>query len=368
MVRPTLALIFGLGLGGACDSEATPLPDPAPKPEQRHSQPSEPVQSDRAAELAVDAWTLIRGSDRKAMPSKDVLARGEALVREALALSGDDAFAYRVLGAILSRGDDLEGAEKAYRRAIELDPGMAEAHSALGWVLSVTDRDAEARKHLERAMALAPDDAQSRHLLALMLRAEGKLDEALQLLERAAELAPRDSWILDGLAGLLAERGRFEDALEAHRKSLSAAPNDWQGHYAFAFSLSLHGQVAASDASNDVAEALGGPKDTIERLRATNRRLHEQLGRTGGRTFFDDARACYDQLLADRPGAEGRVVVRFAIAGNGSLESAKLAENTLEDDTAADCVLDKARGWTFNAPKDGKPVSFSFPFVFKKPT
>jgi hypothetical protein len=81
------------------------------------------------------------------------------------------------------------------------------------------------------------------------------------------------------------------------------------------------------------------------------------------RSHYDKVRACYTAGLGRDPNLRGRVVVKFAIATNGSVSSVSNGGGDLPDPTAIGCVLQVFRGMTFPAPK--KLVTVSYPLVFE---
>ena len=75
-------------------------------------------------------------------------------------------------------------------------------------------------------------------------------------------------------------------------------------------------------------------------------------------------RTCYERGLAHAPTMRGRVVVRFVIAGDGSVSSAEDAGSTLPDATAIGCVLDVFRGLVFPKPSGGA-MTIVYPMQFE---
>jgi TonB family protein len=82
-------------------------------------------------------------------------------------------------------------------------------------------------------------------------------------------------------------------------------------------------------------------------------------------THSADVRACYDQALARRPSLAGTLSVEFVIGPKGDVTSATVTRSTLGDAAMEDCVVRKARGWRFPAPRGGGTVKVSYPFRFE---
>ena len=97
-------------------------------------------------------------------------------------------------------------------------------------------------------------------------------------------------------------------------------------------------------------------------LGALDRVLIEQVLKTTGEALH----ACYLPRLAERPTLEGRVVVKFYIAKDGTVSSAtiKSIDDSLRDEALAVCALNTIRGLKFPKPESGGIVIASYPFRF----
>ena len=80
--------------------------------------------------------------------------------------------------------------------------------------------------------------------------------------------------------------------------------------------------------------------------------------------------ACWTEALERSPGAHGRVVLRFTIAEDGTVENAAIDDRGIfdaegqhsDDPEAIRCMVQALSGWTFPEP-DGGPVQVEYPFV-----
>lgn len=120
----------------------------------------------------------------------------------------------------------------------------------------------------------------------------------------------------------------------------------------------------AFDASTPVAQqtlhADAAPDEEV-RLGALDKSLIDDVIRTG----LDSIRSCYQQgLNAVGPSLSGRVVVKFVIAPDGSIASADLAEDSLQDEPVTDCILDRIEELEFPEPEGGGVVVVRYPFDF----
>ncbi|MFO7564532.1 MAG: AgmX/PglI C-terminal domain-containing protein [Enhygromyxa sp.] len=80
------------------------------------------------------------------------------------------------------------------------------------------------------------------------------------------------------------------------------------------------------------------------------------------RAHLDDVRDCYNAGLLKDPDLEGRVAINFMISKDGSVSSALVSEDTLDDPTVGQCIAKAVEGWVFPAPKGGGNVIVTYPF------
>lgn len=73
--------------------------------------------------------------------------------------------------------------------------------------------------------------------------------------------------------------------------------------------------------------------------------------------------ACFEQA---GPGTQGKVAVRFTIAATGEVSEAVVAEQTVQDERLAACVVGVAKTWKFPKPRGGGQVVVTYPFLFKR--
>jgi TonB family protein len=73
---------------------------------------------------------------------------------------------------------------------------------------------------------------------------------------------------------------------------------------------------------------------------------------------------CYRQGLKERPGATGRVVLKWTIAGDGRVSVAEIKSSTLNNPTAEACMVEVTQQMIFPKPDGGGVVIVSYPFSF----
>ncbi len=81
------------------------------------------------------------------------------------------------------------------------------------------------------------------------------------------------------------------------------------------------------------------------------------------RRHINEVRFCYEQELSQRPDLAGRVTVSFIISATGAVQTASVANTTLNNARVEGCVAQAVRRWTFPAPDGGGAVLVNYPFV-----
>jgi TonB family protein len=80
---------------------------------------------------------------------------------------------------------------------------------------------------------------------------------------------------------------------------------------------------------------------------------------------FDDIRSCYRRAGKAQRYAEGRVVLRFLVGGNGSSQDVWVTESTLGNYDVERCLVEVGRRITFRAPEGRKATTFDYPVEFR---
>jgi TonB family protein len=79
----------------------------------------------------------------------------------------------------------------------------------------------------------------------------------------------------------------------------------------------------------------------------------------------DQIRYCYELALQQAPGLAGKVGVRFYVAGNGSVSSADIDQNSTRNDTLSSCLVSRVRTWQFPVGRAAGGYRVTYPFVFR---
>jgi TonB family protein len=80
---------------------------------------------------------------------------------------------------------------------------------------------------------------------------------------------------------------------------------------------------------------------------------------------FDDIRSCYRRAGKAQRYAEGRVMLRFLVAGNGAAQDVWVTESTLGNYDVERCLVEVGRRITFRAPEGRKATTFDYPVQFR---
>lgn len=83
------------------------------------------------------------------------------------------------------------------------------------------------------------------------------------------------------------------------------------------------------------------------------------------RRHWNEIKYCYERELAKDPNLEGKVAVSFQIGPVGSVIRTTIAETTLGNSAAEQCMLNQVKKWRFPAPEGGGVVDVTYPFIFR---
>lgn len=151
-------------------------------------------------------------------------AKGERLVRRAIALRPGRAHFWSNLGNLLSRSARKPAAIQAYGQAIRLDPDFADARANLAGALASIHRYEAAEAMARAALDLAPDHVTALANLAGALIGRSCFVEAEPPLRRALALDPTSYDVWYNLGHLSLARGRAGEAEQAFRQALTLDP------------------------------------------------------------------------------------------------------------------------------------------------
>ena len=79
---------------------------------------------------------------------------------------------------------------------------------------------------------------------------------------------------------------------------------------------------------------------------------------------MNQIRYCYQRELNKSPGLGGKIVIKFVIAKDGSVSSAKTKTTTMNNRAVESCIEGRFMRFKFPEPKGGGIVIVSYPFIF----
>ncbi len=149
-----------------------------------------------------------------------------ALLRRAIAVSGEVPQFHCHLGNALHGSGDFAGAAAAYRRAISLSPDNVEAHSSLGFALTQLGELPEAIKCFNTALEVEPDYFFALNNLGDALSEQGKLEGAAHAYRRAIAVEPNIAELHTKLGAVLREQGHLPEAVEQLWAAIGTGDDD----------------------------------------------------------------------------------------------------------------------------------------------
>jgi Ca-activated chloride channel homolog len=119
------------------------------------------------------------------------------------------------------------------------------------------------------------------------------------------------------------------------------------------------------------AGGLGGRRGNSPKIRSgastVKGSLSKEIIRRVIHRHINEIRFCYEKALSTHSDLEGRVVVRFIIASDGTVAKVTLKKSTLNNAAVEQCILTAVGRWRFPPPTDGGTVIVSYPFLLAPP-
>jgi adenylate cyclase len=162
---------------------------------------------------------------------RETLSLAKALARRAVALDGADAEARSLLGHVLWRHGDYDGALSEAHQALATAPNLAFAHQTLGAALIFSGHPKEGVAAIERSIRLDPRDPRSAVRLsrmALGLYFIRDYAATVEVAKRAIRSYPDFPNPYRWLAAALGQLGRVEEAKEALEKAIAILPASFE--------------------------------------------------------------------------------------------------------------------------------------------
>jgi len=151
-----------------------------------------------------------------AFAERGLAAPARRMFDEALARGDRTPFVLNNLAGTLIADGESERGEALLREALAMEPSLADARVNLATLLAQRGEMAEAEELIERALETQPEDVQALSVLGSIRFSQGQLEAAEGLFRKAADGWPDDPRFRENLGAALASQGRFEAALREY--------------------------------------------------------------------------------------------------------------------------------------------------------
>ena len=171
------------------------------------------------------AATLFQSSDLS-----EAQGSAERLVRLAVALDGNNAYAHSCLSLALSLRGDHRGAVAEADRALMLSPNLAFAYGRRGEALIFFDRAREGIRDLQTSLRLDPRGSMQAVCLgqvAVGFYLARAYEDAVRAAKDTVRLFPEYPLAYRWLAAGLGQLGRIEEAEETLERAMAIAPGSF---------------------------------------------------------------------------------------------------------------------------------------------
>lgn len=84
------------------------------------------------------------------------------------------------------------------------------------------------------------------------------------------------------------------------------------------------------------------------------------------RKNLNSIKTCYDDGLKNNPNIQGKIVIEWDLASDGSVSKAAVKSSELKSETVENCIVNKIKALKFPASPTGTIANISYPFSFSK--
>jgi tetratricopeptide (TPR) repeat protein len=191
-------------------------------------------------------------------------------LQEALALAGERADLYVMLGKKQQRAEKYNEALHSFHRALELDPRIAGAHYGLGMTLRSMGDIPAAQVEFEQALKLDPNDALAHYQLGRFLILQKQNEGAAHHLEESVRLMPDLADAYAKLGVLYRSQGKNEAAEKAFREAVRLSPKMEKAYYGLALLLQSQGRTDEAQKLFEQVKQLKTSAGTVEEAASLN--------------------------------------------------------------------------------------------------
>jgi tetratricopeptide (TPR) repeat protein len=268
-----------------------------------------------------------------ALQAQGKLDEAVSCYRRALALKPDDPAACYNLGGALNALGRLDEAVACYQRALQFQPGMYQAYHNLGQVYQSQSQLEKAVASYRRALELKPDLAETHLCLGNVLFVQRKFGEAAACYRRTLEMQPDCAQAHANLGVVYRAQEKLDEAVASCRRAIGLQPDYFVAHNNLGDALLARGEL--QEAIESYRRALG--LDTaIEHKHDKRVNSLQQLAN------LDDALSSYVQTLE----ADGsyRHAIRFVSTGEETSQTAVGLRAGVRGEEEHDCKFVSSYG------------------------
>lgn len=153
-----------------------------------------------------------------------------------------------IIGRLLVRLGDVNGAEKNFLRSLAIRNDYVPALNEMGVILANQQKTAEAENYFARALKMDPGSVQTYQNLGFMEQNAGNWNQALNHYHAAADRQPNGPADYFYRAVSLAAEHRRSEAFEYFNAAVRMDPNFWQARYLFGGELASEGKIEEAQA------------------------------------------------------------------------------------------------------------------------
>jgi tetratricopeptide (TPR) repeat protein len=153
-----------------------------------------------------------------------------------------------IIGRLLVRLGNTDGAEKSFLRALAVRSDYVPALDELGLILANQQKTAGAAGFFNRVVEINPGYVETYLNWGFMEQCEGKLDQAMAHYHTAADLHPNGPAAYFYQAVALAAEHRREEAIGYFRNAIWMNPKFWQARYLLGGELAAEGKMEEAQA------------------------------------------------------------------------------------------------------------------------
>jgi predicted Zn finger-like uncharacterized protein len=145
-------------------------------------------------------------------------------LEQVLKLSPQEVNAYKLLGLIATKQNNLDEATGYYEKVLAIDPRNADVNYLCGTIYLQLHKYTQAINKFKISIEVNPDDYRFYNGLGNAFVLNGQIDDGINELKKALELSKNDVEVLYNLVDAYVQKNLIDDALALAQKAVSADP------------------------------------------------------------------------------------------------------------------------------------------------